>query len=428
MKLKKFEAATEKEAVDKVKKQLGADALIMNIKKVQGRGVFGFLKKPMVQVTAAYDIVASEKISYKNPAIEAIMAEAKEETEAVGQEIKEAKEAPKGANKSKGKGKDTKLDDEMSENKKALEKVLTDKKIADQQEKIKNLESSLSAMAKKLQASEYLTDASRVYDNSILQIFYEALSAQGVLDSIAREILDGVQNSYGNEILDISFVAGKVYARIIEILGYSSPVTAQPDKTKFVFFMGPTGVGKTTTIAKLASKLVLEQNVKVGLITADTYRIAAVEQLKVYAEILSLDIEVAYSVEDFKNSVKIMEASKNVVFIDTAGRSHKNSENLTELKGLINSASESEKFLVLSATTKYEDLISIAGTFEDISDFRMILTKFDETMRFGSILNICYTTKRQISYITTGQNVPDDIEQMKPEKIAKALLGLEVGL
>jgi len=192
--------------------------------------------------------------------------------------------------------------------------------------------------------------------------------------------------------------------------------------------MGPTGVGKTTTIAKLSSVLSLNHNMKVGFITADTYRIAAVEQLKTYAEILGLDVRVVYSNDDIENSVDEMRILNDVILIDTAGRSHRNEDNVVELAGILNSLPDSRHYLVLSATTKCEDMLEIIHTYETVTDFDLIVTKLDETASLGSILNICYLTGKKISYVTFGQNVPDDIEVIKPDKIAMSLLGIGAGV
>ena len=296
------------------------------------------------------------------------------------------------------------------------------------QERIAYLEKTLGDMQTKLSASQFETNSGRLFDNTVLQIFYDALVGQGVLEHAAKKILTNIEHNVAdNKSLDISYVAASVYTEILKVIKKPNPIAGGADAL-FVFFAGPTGVGKTTTIAKLASRLVLEQNVGVGLMTADTYRIAAVEQLKTYAEILNLDIRVIYERNDFVQSAKEFGETKDVVFVDTAGRSHKNKENLLDLKDLINVPVVSEKYLVLSMTTKYEDLVNIINTYKDIGKFKLILTKFDETTHYGSIFNLCHEMGLEVVYITTGQNVPDDIELLKPEKIAKALLGLDTGL
>ncbi|MCL1996872.1 MAG: flagellar biosynthesis protein FlhF [Defluviitaleaceae bacterium] len=459
MKIKKVVAKTEREAVDKIKEICGPSALILDIKKQPDTGFLWFKKKGGYIVTAAYEVdesknVADDLFEARLQAEEEIKEEIKKDI--IKEEIKKAiKEEIKKEIKE-----ETTTDDEIeverkvereTEREKETEIAETPKEAerkdeADQvvangseakeaqdsaaeHQRIQYLESMLEGMSRRLSASEFKENTYRIFENRIIQNFYEALINQGVLDNIAREVLSRVINSVESEkTLNISFVAAQVYNTILSTIKEPSPIIRQDD-AMFVFFVGPTGVGKTTTIAKLASRLVLEQNVKVGLITADTYRIAAVEQLKVYAEILNLDIGVVYEKGDFINIAGQMRLTKDIVFVDTAGRSHKNKGNLLDLKELIDeSPDNSEKYLVLSMTTKYEDLVNIISTYSDIGIFRLILTKFDETTSYGSIFNLCYTMGLEVVYITTGQNVPDDIELLRPEKIAKALLGLETGL
>ncbi len=270
---------------------------------------------------------------------------------------------------------------------------------------------------KKLAVSSRSFEGSRQYDNTMLQFFYERLVSQGVLPEIADILLQDIENIEDLDNLDINLIVKVVYNRIIKILG--EPQILKVHKTernyaKNVVFIGPTGVGKTTTIAKLSSQFIFKDKLNVGFITADTYRIAAVEQLKTYADILNS--EVGEKINEFK-------VVNDVIFIDTAGRSHKNSDNLTELKSFLEAIPGAEIYLVLSITTKYEDLLSVIESYSKITHFKIIFTKLDETSALGSVLNICYETGKEISYATDGQNVPDDIDIIKPERIARELLG-----
>lgn len=421
MKIKKVLANTEKEAIEKIKRVYGENSLILSIQRKQPNGLFGFLKKPQVLVTVAYDIP-------QVPKLEPIEQKVEEKEEVPTENVAESEKEDLKEDRPEEKvpSKEIKLaftkEEVEQQNKERDEELKAGK------DRIKNLESMLDSMAKKLMASQYLINNHRMFDNSILQTFYDALVAQGVLEHAAQDILSELAERIGDEEgVDISHVAVMVYQKIIEILGKTEPITMD-EGTLFVYFVGPTGVGKTTTIAKLASRLVLEQKINVGFITADTYRIAAVEQLKVYAEILNLDIDVVYETDDFIRSTSEMKKTKEIVFVDTAGRSHKGEGKLLDLKELIDVPLSNEKFLVLSMTTKYEDLVNIINTYSDIGKFKLILTKFDETTKYGNIFNLCYEKGLEVVYITTGQNVPDDIEIIKPEKIAKALLGLDVGL
>ena len=216
-----------------------------------------------------------------------------------------------------------------------------------------------------------------------------------------------------------------MYQKIILKIGQTKPIQNTEDKKpQIVFFMGPTGVGKTTTIAKLSSKLTLEDNKKIAILTADTYRIAAVEQIKTYANILSMPIEVIYETTDLD---KIISKYKkyDYIMVDTAGRSHKSKDQFDDLKKLFKAFSKYNvlSYLVLSATTKYKDLKRITSLYEDIDEYSLIFTKLDETDAVGNILNIRLETGMSLSYVSYGQNVPDDIEVLNPQTIAKQLLG-----
>ncbi len=411
MKLKKYEAKTEQEAIEMVKDELGLEALILNIKKVQPRGFFSFLRKAYVEVTAAYEDKPLVKIN--KPEV------------GYGEDIKVTKEV-----------KNVKPLYVPKEEKVAAEPKPVDtvehKKIREQQQKIEllekkivNAEDLLETVMGKISASSHDFSKVRKYDNTMLQFFYEKLVLQGVNVEIAEALLKDIEDVDDTGKININLIVKIVYNRIIRILGEPSMIDFKRDEKepKLIFFIGPTGVGKTTTIAKISSNFIINEGVSVGFITADTYRIAAVEQLKTYADILGIDVGVVYNEDDFLEQLDIMRPINDFIFIDTAGRSHKNHENFNELSKLMGVVSEYEVFLVLSVTTKYEDLLNIINVYKELTDFKIIFTKLDETMCLGSILNICYTTGKQISYVTDGQNVPDDIEIINPGKIAKALLG-----
>jgi flagellar biosynthesis protein FlhF len=303
------------------------------------------------------------------------------------------------------------------------------------QEKIKNLEEKISVqeeLLNKLMGQLSLSGLShrpqtlRKYDNRMIQVFYDTLVCQGVTSDIAEKVLEDVTAIDDESQIDLKLISSIVYNTIVNILGPAEPIELiKTRRTRFVVLMGPTGVGKTTTIAKISSILMLYHNLKVGLITADTYRIAAIEQLKTYADILGLDVEVIYNSQDMENHLEpIVDQENDVVLVDTAGRSHRSQDNLKELSELLRLIPDSKKYLVLSLTTKYEDLLSIVNTYSVLTDYQLLFTKLDETTCYGSILNLCYLTGKRMCYITNGQNVPDDIEVAHPEKITKALLGI----
>ena len=210
------------------------------------------------------------------------------------------------------------------------------------------------------------------------------------------------------------FVKDKVTEKIFEC--------NENDLGRIRMFIGPTGVGKTTSIAKLASRECLNNHRSVGLITVDTYRIGAIEQLKIYANILDIPIKVVFSATEIGDAIREFD-DKDLIFIDSTGRSQKNIGQLIELEEYIKDFKDVHKYLVLSMTTKNTDFVKIIRSYKKIGFNSLLLTKFDETYSFGNILNTTYVTDRPISYISTGQNVPDDIEAASKDKIFKYIWG-----
>lgn len=190
---------------------------------------------------------------------------------------------------------------------------------------------------------------------------------------------------------------------------------------RIVVLMGPTGVGKTTTIAKLAANFALIGSKNVGLITVDTYRIAAVEQLKTYAEIIGIPVQVAYSPKELKDGIAKMR-DRDLILIDTAGRSQNNYLQIAELKNYLEGVN-AEIHLVVSATTKSRDVDDIIKAFGQLPIDRVIITKLDETTAYGVILHTCQRAGAPLAFVTTGQGVPEDIDVASSEKIAQLILG-----
>ena len=184
---------------------------------------------------------------------------------------------------------------------------------------------------------------------------------------------------------------------------------------------GKGGVGKTTTLAKIAAKFVLEQRTNVALITADTYRISAVEQLKTYSDILELPLEIVYNPTELSAALE-RHRDKELILIDTAGRSQHNEYQMRELDEFLRVNPRIEKHLVISATTKLADARQIMNKFLQVEPDKIIFTKTDETGSLGMIINLLRDSKYSLSYVTTGQSVPDDIERAGAEILTNLLL------
>jgi len=194
------------------------------------------------------------------------------------------------------------------------------------------------------------------------------------------------------------------------------------DHSRVVSLIGPTGVGKTTSIAKIAAEQVLTRGKKVGLITTDTYRIAAVEQLRTYANILNVPLEVCYSPDDIKRALEKFE-DRDLILADTAGRNYGNMLNVRELNTYLQALTPDETYLVLALTTKASDLDRIVDNFSGVHVDKFLFTKSDETSTYGAIYNLVSRYRIKLSYLTTGQNVPDDIEALSTDKLAGLLVG-----
>ena len=248
-----------------------------------------------------------------------------------------------------------------------------------------------------------------------------AMEAQGISQHVLEDMISELN---GTEILapQNSIKALKALEKYVrKAIRIANGITLYSDKPKIVALIGPTGVGKTTTLAKIAAKFVLEEGAKVALITADTYRISAVEQLKTYSDILGLPLEIVYNPQALQEAIE-KHRDKQLILLDTAGRSQYNAYQMKELSELLNIDADIEKHLVMSATTKTSDGLELLDNFSLCKPDRVIFTKVDETKTHGIILNILHRRKAALSYLTNGQSVPDDIEPASIEKLAELLL------
>jgi len=253
---------------------------------------------------------------------------------------------------------------------------------------------------------------------------YLRLTSNGVAEDIAADVIKELQRQVRPEhFTQGDFVKDRLVELLEKLVTTTGPITRQKRSGPHVVaLIGPTGVGKTTTLAKLAANLKLREKHRVGLITLDTFRIAAVDQLKRYADIIGSPLRVVNTAEELREAVKQM-SDCDFLLIDTAGRSPKDTMKLNELRGLLSAVEPDEVHLVLS-TTASEDAIELAvSRFSDVRVDKIIFTKIDETAHVGVVLNVVRKVNKSLSYITTGQDVPDDIEVGRGRRLAQLILG-----
>ena len=404
--IKKFIAKTEKEAIENARKELGEGVVVMNVKPVKSKGLFAFLKSPMVEVTVALE-EESEKLTAAVSAISSVVASTQ------GKEEETVKNTP--VIETPEKRENNSVINEKRENNSAIEEKLDSLQSLLEQQLQKPEEEKEEPAEEKKEETE--TD-------KFMHLLHDTMLENEVDEKYAREIMDEIE-LINKPNIPFDYALANTYQKMILKFGKPSGIEPASSGIKLVFFIGPTGVGKTTTIAKIASKFRVDEKKKVALLTADTYRIAAAEQLRTYANILEVPFRVIYTVEEINKALEDFK-DYDYILIDTAGHSHQNTTQKDNMRNIIHSVDdivEKEVHLVLSATTKYRDLISIADSYKEMADYKLIFTKLDETTTLGNLLNLRLYTGASLSYVTYGQNVPDDIEDFNPQKTVKRLLG-----
>lgn len=382
--IKKFQGSTEEEAILAARDEMGNNAVVMNIRTIKKKGLFSLFKKNIVEVTAALE----EKEDIPAPKIPA---------------------------------------KQVANNDQIIPETVPEVEKEVFEDRLNNIQSMLEQQMRKDNTPEKQEISEEEKEHiGFLKLVYQQLINNEVEEEYANQIIGEVEKSLKKE-APLDSVLSAVYQKIILKLGEPVDFAVEEGKKKICFFIGPTGVGKTTTIAKLASDMKLNKKAKIALMTSDTYRIAAVEQLRTYANILDIPLNVIYSAEDLKEGLEDFK-EYDIIFVDTAGRSHKNMEQCEELFQLIDAVDETSGFekevcLVLSVTTKYRDLQKICSTYSKLGAYKIIFTKLDETSALGNILNVAILTEGKMTYTTYGQNVPDDINLIDVQSIAKQLLG-----
>ena len=393
MQIKKFVGENITQTMALVKKEMGNDAIILQTKKTKSKGFLGLFKKDMVEILAAIepDKTGSKVAKTKSP--ETVLPKFESAISST-ENIK----IPTYID-----GKNDKNDVSFKEVNKIYQKPMQINKISSNNDITKDID-EIKTVIKDLN-ERFVQTFKTEEDEEINELktkYLNKLVAKGISTLLSEEIVNEALSKYNDCNKD------SIFKVINERFNNFSESNIKFLK-KYNVFVGPTGVGKTTTLAKIASNLAIGEGKRIGFMTLDTYRISAVEQLRTYAEILNCPIEVAYDKADVSEAVKRLE-SRDSVFIDTAGRSHKNKVHMIELEEILESIEEKEVFLVLSANFNKEDIKDILEAYSFIDNFSIIITKMDETSREGLFFDIINEANKQVSYITYGQNVPDDIE------------------
>lgn len=424
--IKRFQAKTENEAVENAKKELGPAVVIMNVKNIKKKGLLGLFKGNMVEVTVALEEererqaqIRTSSITHPQNNVDVKTDQAKapeEKQEVISQSSLTALEQL-----AKIQEKSIQEQSEPRRNDAATSLL---------EEKLENLENLLkqqldnSENEKNREAKSDEVEEEQSKQMKFMKLLYNTMIDNEVHEKYANQIIEEVEKN-NNPNMPFDYCLTNVYQKIILKFGQTREITPAAKGPKVVFFVGPTGVGKTTTIAKIASKFCVEEKKRVALLTADTYRIAAAEQLRTYANILEVPFRIVYSVAEMEQYFQEFE-SFDYILIDTAGHSHRNEEqriNSSMMLHSLDEVAETEVYLVVSATTKYRDLISIADVYKDMAEYTLIFTKLDETAYYGNLLNLRLHTGADLSYVTCGQNVPEDIDKFNPQKTVKQILG-----
>jgi len=384
MKVKKYVADDFQTAFKLARKEMGPDAIILNSRQVKKGGFFGFFAKSRVEITVALDDdlrINRDKLRYGSA--------------------------------------DKKEDQLVTSNMAAT---------SEKEEQLLLEMSKMNNIMSEIKGKMYELDQIKGISTPILP-FYQLLVDNHVYEEIALRVANKAESMIPDgKSSDYEAVKEAGLRALQDLLNEVQPiVSSRGEKARVVVMVGPTGVGKTTTIAKLAANLTFADSRQVALITLDTYRVSAAEQLRTFAEIIGVPIKIVFSPADLEEAI-ISYLDKDVIFIDTAGRSPFNQEHMEELRDFLNIAKADETILVLSVNTASPDIINIYERFNRVGVDKLIFTKLDETDRYGQIINAIGEIKKPLAYFTTGQNVPDDIEVPNPHKFARMVLGKDEAL
>lgn len=435
MQIKKFKSETFEAALKDVKRELGPNAIILSKKTVKdpGKGVFGLMGKSLVELTAAIDKrgQGGEKPVPQTPMGRPPSGGLADLASKVGgdlvslsqnaQQIGVKRKKPRVLAK-----KYIEIDDEDT-----IDDLILNarkKKIKEAQENKNNDEYSFFGKKNHKEEPERRIESKNelgAMENTPKAM--KKLCLNLTLSGIDTKYIKGLVNSITENMNPLlikkdNYLESFAAKYLMDNMKFSGEIKLYNTGPKLVVVMGATGVGKTTTLAKIASTY-QNRGMKVGVITLDVHKIGAIEQLKVFSNILGFPLKVASKTEDFVSSVSELK-DYDLILIDTAGRGKNDGEDLSEVKKILNINMPIEKHLCLSACMRESDALVSVKRFSSLGIDRIIFTKLDDTSVHGSIYNIMQKTNMQVSYFTIGQRVPDDMELGTSERLVDLIMKL----
>ncbi|MBF0286696.1 MAG: flagellar biosynthesis protein FlhF [SAR324 cluster bacterium] len=421
MNLKRYRVNNIQEALQQIKKDLGPDAIIVSTRQVkESKNSFGLFGKSMLEVTAARDETAQRQPSpppvlKKSPEVSpygipetlekkmpspSLSRSNHEETQRmllpIREEIQELKDMIAGMQQPSVESRTTvQLQQDMSE--------------------IRHMVQTLAAQSNQLRDEELSEN---------LVVLFQQMVFNGLEEKFARRLIQEAKKSIPlEELNNFPYVKIFIARMLMKIIKTTNGIPKEGTKQKIFSLVGPTGVGKTTTAAKIASEQVLKYKHKVAMLTVDTFRIGAIEQLRAYAKIMNVPLEVVANKAELNQTIEKY-SDYDVLLIDTGGRSQRDEAQMFELRELLESNHRVDNYLVLSSTTKDYEISEITRKFGEMRLDGVIFTKLDESTSYGCIFNHAIRFKKPIAFLTTGQKVPEDIEAATKERLVDLLLNI----
>ena len=380
MLVKRYHAKDMQQAMDTVIRELGSDAVILNSRKVRKKGLKNLFRKPVLEVMVAYD-----------PAD--MPATKKQKT-------------------SFGAGGADKAQKELEHNRAEA----SSEHLHMLDTRIDSIDTMLSGFLEKF--SFVKREITYDYPEEVGELLLKMIDNQvreELAHSLAKEAELIKRKQPGISAAEI------MEHLVLEQLGKAEPILHKKFTQKVILVFGPTGVGKTTSIVKLAADFSVKQKKKIGIINTDTYRIGAQEQLQTYSDILGTPLQVVYQLEELAGALEAM-SDRDVIFVDTAGKRPGDEQHKEDMLNIVRILKPEDILLCIAATTGFAAIKEIVDTYCFMDEYRLLITKLDETKHRGSLLNISWYTHKPLAYVTTGQNVPDDIEVVDVDSLARQIV------